>query len=225
MYSNNELVKNNVIEVGFVGMELKEVLDKVLAGTGLCYELIDEFIILKIAPKEEKKMLKIIGVVTDKDKLPLPGVTVIVKGSTLGTSTDMNGCYQLMVPRSENIALLFSFVGLETQEVKYAGKDTINVVMKESAELLDEVVVYTGYQKIDKRHLSSAVTSIRMDEIKTPGVSTVDQLLQGRVPGMIFMQNSGQVGAAPKLRIRGTSTVLGNQEPLWVVDGIIQPIQ
>ena len=222
VYSNNELDKNKVIKAGFVGMELKEVLDNVLAGTGLCYELMDEFVILKIAPKEEKKMLKIIGVVTDKSKLPLPGVTVTVKGTTLGTATDMDGRYQLMVPQIESIALLFSFVGMETQEVKYVGKDTINVVMKESAELLDEVVVYTGYQKIDKRHLSSAVTSIRMDEIKTPGVSTVDQLLQGRVPGMIFMQNSGQVGAAPKLRIRGTSTVLGNQEPLWVVDGIIQ---
>lgn len=79
----------------------------------------------------------------------------------------------------------------------------------------------TGYQKIDKRHLTSAVTTLKADDINVAGVSTIDKMLEGHVPGMIFMQNSGQVGAAPKLRIRGSSTVLGTREPLWVLDGII----
>ena len=95
-----------------------------------------------------------------------------------------------------------------------------NVTLEEETASLDEVVI-TGYQQIDKRKNTSAVQTLRMDEIKVPGVTRIDQLLEGHVPGMTFMQNSGQVGAAPKLRVRGTSTVLGNQEPVWVLDGII----
>lgn len=96
----------------------------------------------------------------------------------------------------------------------------MNIVMEEDVEQMEEVVI-TGYQKIDKRHLTSAVTTLKADDINVAGVSTIDKMLEGHVPGMIFMQNSGQVGAAPKLRIRGSSTVLGTREPLWVLDGII----
>ena len=80
----------------------------------------------------------------------------------------------------------------------------------------------TGYQQIDKRHLTSAVNTVKMDDIDVPGSNRIDMMLEGRIPGLTFMQNTGQVGAAPKLRIRGTSTILGSQEPVWVVDGIIQ---
>ncbi|MFR4036756.1 MAG: TonB-dependent receptor plug domain-containing protein [Butyricimonas faecalis] len=150
------------------------------------------------------------------------GVTVIVKGLAMGTSTDNNGHYSLNLPRVDNLSLLFSFIGMETEEVKYAGKDTINVVMKEIVSELEEVVVNTGYQRIDARKNASAITSVRAEDIITPGLQTIDQMLEGHVPGMIFMQNSGQIGAAPRLRIRGTSTILGSQEPLWVIDGVIQ---
>ena len=85
---------------------------------------------------------------------------------------------------------------------------------------LEEVVSY-GYYNVDKRHMTSSVTSLKAEDIMMPGVSTIDQMLEGHVPGMIFMQNSGQVGASPKLKIRGTTTLLGNQAPLWVVDGVI----
>ena len=97
----------------------------------------------------------------------------------------------------QNVSLLFSFIGMETQEVKYTGQDSIHVVLKEAAEQLDEVIVReTGYQNIDKRKLTSAVKTIKMDDIKVAGRNTIDQMLEGRIPGMIFMQNSGQVGAA-----------------------------
>ena len=111
---------------------------------------------------------------------------------------------------------------METQEVKYNGQDTINVVMKDAATQLDEVVVNTGYQKIDPRKSTSAITTIKAADIMNPAYHSIDQMLEGHVPGMIFMQNSGQLGATPRLRIRGTSTIIGNQEPLWVVDGVIQ---
>ncbi|MFR5656508.1 MAG: TonB-dependent receptor plug domain-containing protein [Butyricimonas faecihominis] len=86
---------------------------------------------------------------------------------------------------------------------------------------LDEVIV-TGRGNVPTRYNTGAVTSLKMDDIMMPGVSTVDKMLEGHVPGMIFMQNSGQVGATPRVRVRGTSTILGSQEPLWVIDGIIQ---
>ena len=79
----------------------------------------------------------------------------------------------------------------------------------------------TGYQVVDRRKNTSAVTSVKVGDIMIPGVSSIDKMLEGRIPDMVFMTNSGEVGVVPKIRIRGTSTLIGNREPLWVVDGII----
>lgn len=163
------------------------------------------------------------GRVTDAKNEPLPGATVRVRGSGTGTATDAGGRYELLLPAGRRTALLFTCVGMEPLEVDWHGQDTVDVVMREMAESLDEVnVISTGYGDIDRRRSTAAVTSIKMDDILVPGLSTVDQMLEGYVPGMIFMQNSGQVGAAARVRVRGTSTIIGNQEPLWVVDGIVQ---
>lgn len=137
-------------------------------------------------------------------------------------TTDIHGKYTIILPDGDDVVLCFSFIGKETKEVKYTGQKTLNVKLSDSTEELEEVVVNAGYLKIDKRQLTSSVTTIKMDDIMAPGMRTLDQMLEGHVPGMIFMQNSGQVGATPRLRIRGTSTVMGSQEPLWVIDGIIQ---
>ena len=222
VYSNQRLNVDRQLNVEFKDASVKDVLDKVLVGSGLTYEMMDDFIILSSIAQRQKVGVRIVGKVTDEKNYPLPGVTIIVKGLTLGTVTDKDGKYALTLMKTEKLSLLFSFIGMETQEVKYVGKDTINVTMKESAEQLEEVIVNTGYQRIDARTTTSAITSIKADDIRVPGITTIDKMLEGHVPGMIFMQNSGQVGATPRLRIRGTSTVLGNQEPLWVVDGIVQ---
>lgn len=102
------------------------------------------------------------------------------------------------------------------------GNDFFYIPLSKKTEQLDEAVVYNGYQKIKQKYLTGSVTSLKMDSILQPGLNTVDKMLEGRVPGLTFMQNSGQAGAAPKLRIRGTSTYLGSREPLWVVDGIVR---
>ena len=216
-FNHNELKKVKDVSAKFVDEDLERVLDAVLGKVNLSYRIEQGVIIIVPGEvKEGEKEVRIVWSVTDEKKHPLPGVTVIVKGLTLGTSTDVKGRFSLTLPKMQNVSLLFSFIGMETQEVRYTGQDSIHVVLKESAEQLEEVIVRTGYQNIDKRKLTSAVQTIRMDDIKVSGVNTIDQMLEGRIPGMIFMQNSGQVGAAPKLRIRGTSTVLGNREPLWV---------
>lgn len=101
-----------------------------------------------------------------------------------------------------------------------AKKKEMRVVMREDSKRLDEVVV-TGYQTLDRRQVTSAITSVNMDDILEPSMTTIDQALEGRIPDLMFIQNSGEVGATARLRVRGTSTLVGNREPLWVLDGFV----
>ena len=222
VYSNNKLNKDKKIQAGFVQMELKDVLDKVLAGTNLSYEFMDEFVILKVIMKDEKKKtVSVTGKVVDEKNMALPGVTVMVKDLKLGTTTGPDGRYVLTIPKVDNILLVFSFVGMHTQEVKYTGQDSVNVVMKDDIEVLEDVVV-TGYGNMSKGNYTGAATTMKAEDIMMAGVSSIDQMLQGVVPGMLVQQGTGMVGASPKIRVRGVSSLLGSQEPVWVVDGVIQ---
>ena len=206
---------------------VENVLQQILKGTGLTYKFRGDLIVIQQEDKKEdvKKGKRIVGIVIDENSGDvLPGVTVKLCSESsvaLGTATDYQGRFVLTLPVVKG-ALEFSFVGYETQKMNFTEKtDSLRVVLREKMNELEDVVV-TGYQQIDRRHLTAAVTTVKMSDIDVPGVNRIDQMLEGRIPGMTFMQNSGQVGATPKLRIRGTSSILGNQEPLWVVDGIIQ---
>lgn len=209
---NDELVEN--------------VLRQVLKGTGLTFKFRNDLIVIQQEIKDNvKKGKRIVGRVLDRNtKEPLPGVTVKLCSEasiTMGTATNFDGRFEMMLPVTKGV-LEFSFIGFESQKVNFAEKtDSLRIMMWEKVNELEDVVV-TGYQQIDRRHLTAAVTTLKMDDIDVPGVNRIDAMLEGRIPGMTFIQNSGQVGATPKLRIRGTSSILGNQEPLWVVDGIIQ---
>lgn len=110
---------------------------------------------------------------------------------------------------------------MEKKTLKYTGKKTINVTLTSSSTEIDEVVV-TGYQNIQRRDLVGSITTIKAKDIIMPSYTTIDQMLQGRVAGMVVTNSSSRVGTAPKIQIRGTSTLQGNRDPLWVVDGIIQ---
>lgn len=172
----------------------------------------------EILPQTKVKVLT--GVVLGQDRDTLPGVNVVIKGTTQGVITDAHGKFMIPLPeKTDGLIICFSFMGKRTKEIKFTGQTNLQVILEDDNHEIEEVII-TGYQKIEKRHLTSAVTTLKMDDIMMPGITTIDRMLEGHVPGMIFMQNSGQVGAAPKLRIRGTSTILGNQEPLWVLDGI-----
>ena len=148
----------------------------------------------------------------------LPGVTVVLKGTTTGVATANNGDFTMTLPRRDSMVLVFSFVGMKTKEVMWKGEKALSVVMEEEVNEMDEVVI-TGYQVIDRRKSTSAVTSVKMDDIMIPGVTTIDKMLEGQIPDLMVMTNSGESGVAPRIRIRGTSTLIGNREPLWVVDG------
>ena len=220
-YDSGLSALNETFDIDVKDKEVQAVLDEILPPLGLEYAVQRNLIIIreKLAQSVDEPMT-IKGKVSDVRGSTMPGVTVLVKGTTIGTSTNVNGRFELSLPRQDKVDLVFSFIGMESQELAYTGQEELEVVMREDLVEMDEVVV-TGYQTIDRRKNTSAVTSLSMDDIMIPGISSLDQMLEGQVPGMILMTNSGEVGVVPKIRIRGTSTLVGNREPLWVVDGII----
>ncbi|WP_303178582.1 SusC/RagA family TonB-linked outer membrane protein [uncultured Butyricimonas sp.] len=208
-------------DVTFQEEDIAVVLEKLLKDTPLTFNVVNGVYVINKAPeKEEEKQVKLSGIVKDKQGDPLPGVTIIIKGTTTGVSTDALGKFLLNVKSQEKIVLVFTFIGMKRLEVTATPDKPMNIVMEEDAQEMEEVVV-TGYQVIDKRKSTSAITTVNMDDIMVPGATTLDQMLEGRVSDMILMNNSGEVGVVPQIRIRGTSTLIGNREPLWVVDGII----
>jgi len=235
VYSNNELDKYKIVEAGFMKSDLKAVLDKVLGGTRLTYEIMDEFIVLKVAPEEKKKALNIVGLVTDKDRMPLPGVTVIVKGSTLGTATDQEGRYRLSIPEVENLSLLFSFIGMKTQEVKYVGKDTINVVMEEEVAAMDEVVV-TGIYERKRSDFTGSASTFTAEKLKEVGNQNILQSLKSLDPAFAIVESNewgSDPNKLPNIEIRGKTSIIGMQEtleadpnqPLFILDGFETTLQ
>ena len=201
---------------------LEETLKTLLEGTGYTYKIADNVIaIIKTQEKEKiSDSMVVSGRVVDEKGHPLPGVAIVIKGTTVGVSTDHEGKYSITLPDVQNVRLVFTFIGMRPYEVAYAGQKEINVTLHEEATQIEEVVV-TGYQVVDRRKSTSAVTSKSMDELMIQGASSLDQMLLGQIPDLMVMTNSGEVGVVPKLRIRGTSTLIGNREPLWVVDGIV----
>ena len=163
------------------------------------------------------------GVVTGESGAPESGVAVMVKGTQTGTMTDENGVFSLKVKfiqGKETPVLVFSCLGMTTQEQKCT-KDFFKVQMKDDLETLVGAVINTGYQKIDRRLSASSVASISGEDVLQSNATTLDNMLQGKIPGLTVLSSSSTPGAATKIRIRGTSTISGNREPLWVVDGVI----
>ncbi len=156
------------------------------------------------------------GMVSDEDG-PLPGASVVIKGTTIGTTTDVQGNYSLQTS-PENI-LIFSYVGYSPEEVTVGGQTVINVVLTSDIQL-DEVVVI-GYGTQNKSDLTGSVSSVNAADIANIPVSRVDQALQGRAAGVQVTQVSGAPGAGTAIRVRGGNSITGSNEPLWVIDGIV----
>jgi len=220
---NSLLFKDaKLISVTANGENWESVLRKVLEKEGFTYDVKDEIVVIKRKVENDHDKLVIVkGQVVDSKKEPLPGVTVLLKGMTIGTVTDSKGNFSIRVPQGVD-SLIVSFIGMQTEYLKLE-KDKLEytVVMKEDVTQLGEVVV-TGYQEFDKTRMAGSVSSIKAEDLHFSGTNTLEQALQGRLPGVVITNTSGLVGVRQKTRVRGTSTLLGSQEPIWVVDGIIQ---
>ena len=173
-------------------------------------------------PLTQRSLMQVKGLVVDEDGNPVAGAVVSMRGKHASTQTDLDGHFEIAVPEDYNDVLTFSFIGMQQEKVKMSKSRNklLRVVMHENAGNLGEVVV-TGYQVLDKRSLTSAVTSVKMADLERADMSSLDQMLEGKIPDLLVTNNSAEVGVAPKIRIRGTSTIVGNREPLWVVDGIV----
>lgn len=165
------------------------------------------------------RVKEITGQVVDVSGEPLTGVSVLIKGSKTGTHTNLYGQFALSANGKSKVTLVISYVGMKKKEAEWKGSP-MNIVLQEDANLLTDVVV-TGYQVVDKRASTSAITSIKAEDVIRPDAISIDQMLEGKIPDLMMMSNSGEAGVAPKIRIRGTSSIIGNREPLWVVDGIV----
>lgn len=221
IYNTNQFEGMGKINVSAQEQSVESVLTDLFANTPFSVSFLQNTVMVTMKPStdDEKKSVTVKGTVTDENKLPLPGVTVQLKDSYLGTATDSDGHFSLLLPTKENIVLVFSFVGMETQEVKYSGQDSIHVVLREEQQEVEEVVV-TGYQVVDKREMTSSVVTIDAKELEKMNVLTVDDMLEGKAAGLMVTNLSSTPGAAAKIRVRASGTFTGSQEPLWVVDGI-----
>ncbi len=218
MYATEDIANVTDITVKAKDKTILQILDECLEGTNLTYEISGSAIVIK---KRKKPKVTISGWIRDTSGEALPGATVTIRGSKQGAIAGLDGHYSFNIPAQEGLILTFSFIGMEKKTVKYTGKKTINVTLSGSSTEIDEVVV-TGYQNIQRRDLVGSITTIKAKDIIMPSYTTIDQMLQGRVAGMVVTNSSSRVGTAPKIQIRGTSTLQGNRDPLWVVDGIIQ---
>ncbi|WP_321281753.1 TonB-dependent receptor [Marinifilum fragile] len=162
---------------------------------------------------------QITGTVSGADGLTLPGVNVLIRGTAVGTTTNIDGKYTIEVPNTEAV-LLYSFIGFESQEVVVGSQKVIDIVLQNSTESLEEVVV-VGYGEVRKRDVTGSISKVKESENVARQYSSVDALLQGRSSGVQVISNPGSPGAAVSVRIRGTNSLRGNNEPLYVVDGVI----
>ena len=160
------------------------------------------------------------GTVTESSG-PLPGVNVSVKGTQNGTTTDFDGKYTLSNV-AQDATIVFSYVGYKTKEVKYTGQATLDVVMAVDSQTLNEVVII-GYGSTTKKDATGAVDAVSSDDFNKGSVASPEQLLQGKSAGVQITQSSGEPGAGINIRIRGTSSVRSNNNPLFVVDGVPLP--
>ena len=240
MYSDDMLDKNERVKADFSDESLEQVLDVVLAGKGLRYEKNAEFItIMKAVLPQATEARTITGKVKDTQGNTVPGVSVFIKGTTVGVATDADGLFKLTIPEQKDIVLVFSFVGMKTQEVALKNQKEINIVMEEDAKVMDEVVV-TGIFERKKEGFTGSATTVTGEEIKKLTSNNVLRALSMIDPG--FRMNVSNVAgsnpnALPDFEMRGQAN-MGNydgedvvimrgdidtrpNQPLFVLDGII----
>ena len=207
-------------------MNIETILEQILEGTDIGYKIVGRQVALFNNKNDNansflQQMVSVSGTVTSTSGEPLPGVTVVIKGTTNGTISDIDGNYSLSNVPSDAV-LIFSFVGMKVQEILLNGKSTLNVVLEEETIGLEEVVAI-GYGTVRRADVTGSISSINSKDFNLGLTVAPEQLMQGKVAGVNIIQNSGQPGAASTVRIRGSSSVSAGNDPLYVVDGV--PLQ
>ncbi len=224
IYGSEDLNSENKLSINIEDATIDQIMGKVLEDMNLTYTITDNYIAISKSDEIENNSviiqgnIKIQGKVTDSEGVPLPGATIIEKGTLNGTTTDADGSFKLTVTGSTSV-LKISFIGFTTQEITVGQKTEINVVLVESAEDLEEVVV-TGYQQVNKQRMTGSVETVTAAKIMDKGYLSVDEAIQGQMTGISTIKLSGRPGSGAQIRIRGINTLTGNANPIWIVDGM-----
>jgi hypothetical protein len=239
LFQEGQVDLNRRVSIRAEGKQLQEILDEVFRGTDNIYIVSDRQVVIGKAPRknleaqlaalqkdlktviEQPQQREITGKVTDTSGEPLPGATVMVKGTTIGTVTDANGNFSLRIPANAQ-TLQISFVGMKTVEMPIGNRTAFNVVLEEVAIGLEEVVA-VGYGVMRKSDLTGAVESVRGEKLLERPAINVEQSLSVRMAGVQVQENSGRPGGNTKIAIRGYTSFNASNEPLYIVDGVIWP--
>jgi TonB-linked SusC/RagA family outer membrane protein len=225
MYDATVIDVNQKRSINCENKAVTKILDELFQNTGITYKIDDRQIALSVKNEIADKLLNVAdqqtavsGKVTDSNGQPLPGVTVVVKGTTNGTVTNTDGEYSLTNIPADAI-LQFSFVGMKMQEVVVGNQASINITMAEEAIGIEEVVAI-GYGTMKKSDLTGSISSVSTDDIREEPIQQMEQVLQGRVSGVSVTTTSGAPDGSIHIRVRGANSINGGNEPLYVVDGV-----
>ena len=221
-YKSGQVQDLNGITINVKNSPVADVLDQILKGSGYAYSIVNnQIVIVKSAASavQQQNKVTVTGVVKDKSGETLIGVAVIIKGTSTGVTTDVNGNYSISVLPSD--ILQFSFLGMKTIEKAIPANRVLNVVMEEDVKMLQEAVV-TGYGNFKKADYTGAASVITTDKLQSLPVSSVTQMMEANIPGVSFdpASTSGQPGSNMSLRIRGRGSINASVQPLYVLDGV-----
>ncbi|WP_246859179.1 TonB-dependent receptor [Spirosoma sp. KCTC 42546] len=227
VYSSKTINADRLVTLTITDKQLNDVLTELLKPLKLTYRLVGGQIVLEtddaahtlVSPSSEAVDQTVSGTVTDEKNAGLPGVSVVVKGTNRGSTTDANGKYKLTIPDGNGVVLTFSFVGYQSQDVAVGSQTTLNVSMVPDVSALDEVVVI-GYGAVRKKDLTGSVVQLKGEQLKEIPTSNVLEAAQGKIAGADITRSSGQAGAKVNITIRGNRSIGGNNSPLIIVDGI-----
>lgn len=220
--SNRNIDLKREVTVRATDKSIQEVLNEALKNTGLTYTIEGVNIILSeiksaANPIVTQKGRNISGTITDVNGEPVIGVNIVEKGTTNGVISDMDG--KFTIDTKAGSTLVVSYIGYITQEIKVGNQSSYNIILHTNSEILDEVVVI-GYGTAKKSDLTGSVASVKSGELTAIPQASAAQALQGRIPGVHVKQNSGAPGGGTTtVRIRGTNSILGDNDPLYVIDG------
>jgi TonB-dependent starch-binding outer membrane protein SusC len=215
MYNGKVVDVNQKVSLNLRETSLENVLLQLFSETNILHEIVGNQIVLKNKLLQQQRTVT--GKIVDEEGMPIIGATIILKGSSKGTISDLNGNFSIEIPEGEQI-LVFTYVGMQKQEISITDNLRLNVFMESEAEALEEVVVI-GYGVQKKVDLTGSVSVINGESINNSPVIGVDQAMQGRVAGVRITQTSGQPGESVFVRIRGVGTI-GDNDPLYIIDGV-----
>ena len=227
LYNSKLINVDRTVSVSVKDQKISDLLDKLFQETDVVYTVVDRQIVLTnkadqasfLELKTIQQQKSVSGKVTDSSDSPLPGVSVVIKGTTTGIITDANGNYSLTnIP--ENATLQFSFVGMKGQEVSVSGKATINVVLMDETIGVDEVIVTGVASGTPKKKLGFAIEKITSKSLQQVPAVDAAAAIQGKVAGVRITKTSGAPGSGSDIQLRGVKTIFGSSNPLIIVDGV-----